>query len=124
MEKGIEKIIEKAKNDSRVLAVALFGSSLKGEGRDVDICIFLEKKLTNLEMSRVRLEFLKDLNDKFDLNVFQQLPLYIRKRILKEGKILFVKDEDNLYEIAFSTIREFEFYKKVYQMCLDRVKYG
>ena len=124
MEKGIEKTIEIAKKDSEVLAVALFGSHLKGKGRDIDICIFLRKKLTNLEMSKKRLSFLSGLSDKFDINIFQQLPLYIRKRILKEGKILFCKDEDVLYDLAFSTIKEFEFYEKLYNMYLKGIENG
>jgi len=124
MEKGIEKTIEIAKKDSEVLAVALFGSHLKGKGRDIDICIFLRKKLTNLEMSKKRLSFLSALSDNFDVNIFQQLPLYIRKRILKEGKILFCKDEDVLYDLAFSTIKEFEFYEKLYNMYLKGIENG
>ena len=124
MEKGIEKTIEMAKKDSEVLAVALFGSHLKGKGRDIDICIFLRKKLTNLEMSKKRLSFLSALSDNFDVNIFQQLPLYIRKRILKEGKILFCKDEDVLYDLAFSTIKEFEFYEKLYNMYLKGIENG
>src|SRR3989338_5698602 len=124
MEKGIEKTIEIAKKDSEVLAVALFGSHLKGKGRDIDICIFLRKKLTNLEMSKKRLSFLSALSDNFDVNIFQQLPLYIRKRILKEGKILFCKDEDVLYDLAFSTIKEFEFYEKLYNMYLNGIENG
>ena len=124
MEKGIEKTIEIAKKDSEVLAVALFGSHLKGKGRDIDICIFLMKKLTNLEMSKKRLSFLSALSDNFDVNIFQQLPLYIRKRILKEGKILFCKDEDVLYDLAFSTIKEFEFYEKLYNMYLKGIENG
>ena len=124
MEKGIGEIIEMVKEDGQVLAVALFGSYLKRKGRDIDICIFLKKKLTNLEMSKKRLDFLKGLNEKFDVNIFQQLPLYVRSRVLKEGKILFCKDEDALYDLSFLTIKEFEFYKKVYSMCLERVKNG
>ena len=124
MEQEIDKILEKARRDKVVLAVALFGSSLKGKGRDVDICIFLNEKKSDLEMSKKRLDFLKELSNKFDVNIFQQLPVYIRIRILKESKVLFVRDENVLYEIAFSTIKEFEFFKKVYRMCLDKVKYG
>ena len=123
MQKGIDKIITKARNDKDVLAVALFGSSLSGKGRDVDICIFLKEKKSNLLMTRKREDYLKEVSDKFDIHIFQQLPLYIRMRILK-GKILFVRDEDVLYEIAFSTIKEFGMYEKVYNMCLNKVLHG
>ena len=123
MEKEINEIIKKARKDKDVLAVALFGSSLKGKGRDIDICIFLRKKFGNYEMTRKRLEFLRELPDKFDVNIFQQLPVYIRIRVLK-GKILFVKDEDVLYELAFSTIKEFDSYEKLYNMYLEGIENG
>lgn len=119
----IKKILEEAKKDKQIIAVALFGSSLKGKGRDIDICLFLDKKYSNLEMSKKRLSFLKDVSDKFDVQIFQQLPIYIRIRILK-GKILYSKNEDLLYEIAFDTIKEFDFYKKLYTMYLNEVKNG
>ena len=56
--KEILKIIGKAKKDKQVIAVALFGSSLNGKGRDIDICIILDRKYSNLEMSKKRLYFL------------------------------------------------------------------
>jgi len=123
MDKKIKGLINKAKNDKKVIAVALYGSSLNGNGHDIDICIFLDKKYSNLEMSQKRLEFLKSF-DSFDIQIFQQLPIYIRNRILKEGKILFCKNLDLLYEIYFATIKEFNFFEKLYNMYLEEVKHG
>jgi uncharacterized protein len=79
------------------LAVFLFGSFVHGKeypGSDIDICLVMNpetqsQKRTKLFNSQKRLEYLKDFS--FDIQVFQQLPIYIRKRILKEGKILFVQ---------------------------------
>ncbi|MFA5020091.1 MAG: nucleotidyltransferase domain-containing protein [Candidatus Pacearchaeota archaeon] len=122
--RGIFSIIEKAKKDKQVIAVALFGSSLKGVGRDVDICIFLDKKYPNLEMSKKKLNFLKEINNRFDIQIFQQLPIYIRVRILKEMRILFCRNKDLLYEIAFSTIKEFNLFEKRYNFYLEAIKNG
>lgn len=122
--KEIKKLIERAKKDRKIIAVALFGSSLKRKGRDIDICLFLDKKYPNLEMSKKRLEYLGEVSDKMDIQIFQQLPIYIRARILKECKILLEKNSDLLYEIAFDTIKEFGFYKKLYVMYLNEVKNG
>ena len=120
----IKKILEEAKKDKQIIAVALFGSSLKGKGRDIDICLFLDKKYSNLEMSKKRLSFLKNVSDKFDVQIFQQLPIYIRIRIIKEHKILLVKNENLLYEIAFDTIKEFGSFRKLYEMYLDKIENG
>lgn len=118
-------ILTKAKKDSKVLAVALFGSSIKSnQHRDIDICLFLKNKISNLEMSDLKLKYLKFADKNIDIQIFQQLPLYIRVRILKEGIILLSKDEDRLYDIAFQTIKEFNLYEKLYEMYLEKIKDG
>jgi len=56
-----------------------------------------------------------------DIQVFQQLPFYIRTRIIKEGKILFCANEDELCKIVFSTIREFGDFEHIYSHYLKEV---
>jgi len=52
---------------------------------------------------------------------FQQLSLYIKTRVLREGKTIFCKDEGLLYDLSFSTIREFEYFKPRYLSYLEDV---
>jgi hypothetical protein len=67
---------------------------------------------------RKRWEYLRfDL----DIKIFQQLPLYVRRRVLKEGIVLLVKDEDQLYELAFRTAKEFEDFKHIYRDYLEAI---
>ena len=124
MDKNILDVIKQAKTDGKITAVALFGSSLKGKGRDIDICIFMDKKYSNLEMSKKQLDFMKNAKSNFDIQIFQQLPIYIRMRILKEGRILLDKNPEFLYNLAFDTIKEFEFFRKSYEIYLEEVKNG
>ena len=124
MDKNISEVIKQAKTDGKITAVALFGSSLKGKGRDIDICIFMDKKYSNLEMSKKQLDFMKNAKSNFDIQIFQQLPIYIRMRILKEGRILLDKNPEFLYNLAFDTIKEFEFFRKSYEIYLEEVKNG
>ncbi len=124
MDLQFDKILEKIKKDKEVIAAALFGSSLKGKGRDIDLCIFLGKKINNKEATKKRIALSGQFGDKFDINIFQQLPIYVRIRIIKEGKIIFCRDEDRLYEIAFDTVKEFDSYKNLYEMYLSEVKNG
>ncbi len=110
-------------NDKEVIAVLLFGSYARGEKyRDIDICLVLDKKYDNLQMSKKRLNYAALVSSKIDIQIFQQLPLYIRKRILKEMKVLQCKNEDLLYEIAFATIKEFVYYEKIYNTHLKAIE--
>jgi hypothetical protein len=120
--KELEKLIEKTEKDRDALAVVLFGSYVRNEGfSDVDVCIVLKpKRFAHLYLSRKRLRYSIAFPN-LDIQIFQQLPLPIKMRILKEGKVMFCKDEDALYDLAFSTIREFELFKPRYLSYLEGV---
>ncbi len=121
--KKIGKIIKKAEKDKDILAVLLFGSSLIRQGRDIDICLVLNSKKSNLEYSRKRIEYLRDFSD-YDIQIFSQLPVYIRARILKQNLILLCKDYSNLYNLAYETIKEMSLYARVYNNYLSYIKNG
>ncbi len=122
--KTIDSLIEYSKYDADILAVMLFGSLARDENSkdsDIDICLVLKPtNYTALILSQKKLQYLKEFSD-IDVQIYQQVPLYIRKRILKEGKILYCADEDTLYNVAFKTIQEFEDYKHIYTDYLKEV---
>jgi predicted nucleotidyltransferase len=123
VESALRALVAQAEDDRDVLAVILFGSQARGDagpGSDIDVCTVLEGGAPSaIEMGRKRLDYLagRDL----DVTIFQQLPLYIRSRVLKEGRVLFVRDEDRLYELAFRTARAFEDFRPYYRAYLDAV---
>jgi len=125
-EAGLEKLLIKARQDEDVLAVFLFGSIVREEEThlsDIDLCLVLAPKpipFEPTESSHKRLDYLKDFT--FDIQIFQQLPIYVRRRILKEGRILFVRDEALLYELAFKTAQAFEDFKLVYLSYLEEMQ--
>ena len=125
----VAELLEKARQDQDVLAVILFGSSARGDNRpdsDVDICLVLQPSdYSDLELSHKKLEYLRSFSiSSLDIHVYQQLPLYIRKRILKEGEILFCSDEKALYELAFRTIQDFEDFRRIYDGYLEEIARG
>jgi len=64
--------------------------------------------------SRFRYDILSELfADDYDIQIFQSLPLYVRKEVLK-GEVLYRRDKRELYEIAYRTIREFDDFKHRY----------
>ncbi len=98
--KAINQLVAKAAEDPSVLAVLMFGSVARNEqgpASDVDICLVLQPG-TSEEMSQKRLEYLALFD--LDIHVFQQFPLYVRRRVLKEGTVLLSKDDDALYQLA------------------------
>lgn len=125
-ENNIQKLIEFASGDSDVVSVILFGSAARSEDNtqsDVDICIILKRyNYSKIFLSKKKLKFIAEFGN-LDIQIYQQLPVYIRQRILKEGKILFCKDEDELYNVAFETIQQYEDFKPIYEYYLQEVQY-
>ncbi len=123
---AVARVLDRAQDDPDVLAVILFGSRARGEatpGSDIDLCLVLDDRVADdLARSQRRLDYLA-LAD-LDLVVFQQLPLYIRSRLFGEGVVLYVRDEDALYDLAIRTARAFERFRPRYRLYLDEVARG
>ncbi len=120
----IEPLLEKAEEDPEILAVILYGSTARGEPSpsDLDICLVLSDTQDRFEATEKRLEFLQAFDA--DIQSFQALPIPLRQRVLKEGEILLVKDEDALYELARDTIRASTYFQRAYETYLEGVRAG
>jgi hypothetical protein len=122
----VARFVETAKDDRDVLAVILFGSEARGEARaesDVDVCLVLEdRRLDTLGQSQKRSAYLASYD--LDIQIFQQIPLYLRVRVLREGKVLFCRDEDKLYAMAFQTAQHFEDFRHIHEEYLEAVANG
>jgi predicted nucleotidyltransferase len=122
----IEKLLAKARHDAEVLGVILFGSAARQEQTalsDVDLCLVMMPQPKPFEPATFlhkRLEYMKDFS--LDVQIFQQLPLYVRRRVLKEGQVLFARNESLLHELAFRTAQAFEDFKHVYYRYLGEVE--
>lgn len=64
------------------------------------------------------------LSVNLDVAIFQQLPLALRHRVLRDAQVLFARDEDALYEIAIRTVRAFEGFRHIHRAYLDEVARG
>jgi hypothetical protein len=128
MLKVLKMIKEKARKDKDVLGIIVFGSYARKESKhfsDIDVCIVLQpKKFDNLFMTNKKLEYLDIAPDKYDIQIFQQLPIFIKVRIFKDGRLLLNKDYDAMFNVAINTIKEFELFKKHYYYCIESVAYG
>lgn len=123
IDRRVGRLVSKAEADSDVLAVLLFGSAARGEagkGSDVDVCLVLRAQVAGpLEASEKRLAYLSEFD--LDVHVFQRLPLFVRRRVLREGRTLHCKDEDALYELAYRTARAWTDFRPRYLQYLEAV---
>ncbi|MGQ0811995.1 MAG: type VII toxin-antitoxin system MntA family adenylyltransferase antitoxin [Nitrospiraceae bacterium] len=121
----VEQLLKKVRTDPKVLAAILYGSQARRESAsdsDTDVCLVLppEKDLKT-DQAVVLEEYLHDAGSRLDIRVFQQLPLYIRSRVLREGVVLFCNDEDALYALAYRTAQAYEDFKPLYRLYLEQV---
>ncbi len=106
-EKQLDKIVNEciASLGERIEAIVLFGSRARGdfnEGSDFDICII--GKFSEKEKKVIYLLFPEET----DLSFFNELPLPIKIRVFGEGKFLFAKNWDSLYDLHHSVLRDYE----------------
>ena len=89
----------------KIRFIILYGSAVQGgrkDDSDIDICVYYDGD----DASEFRLKVLSDLfDDIYDIKIFQQLPLPLRKEVLK-GRVL--------YDKAYETVKEFESFKPRY----------
>ncbi len=124
--KEIKGIVAALRKDPEILAIILYGSRARGENTpvsDIDLCVVLMPAVRSaLDLSRKKLAFASNFSE--HISIFQQLPIYIRQRVLKEGKLLFSRDTDALYEVAFAFIRELFHFEPIYREYLEGVARG
>jgi len=112
LDDAVRKILQLG--GDRVKFIIIFGSRARGEARkdsDVDLCVYYEG--TPREAFEFRMHVLGVLPEEYDVQIFQLLPVYLRKECLR-GKVLFCRDETFLYDLAYETIKEWEDFKRYY----------
>jgi predicted nucleotidyltransferase len=103
---AITPIAEELTAHDAVIGIILFGSVARGSPRpfsDVDLCIVTRNPLSDTD----RLELLSYGSEKIDVSIFSDLPVQIRFRVIKEGRVLFSKDSLALHRIKAATVREY-----------------
>lgn len=116
---ALDSVVERARADPDVLAVLLFGSAARGEPhRDLDVALVLPEG-SRADTWDKMFDYIAVAADVVDLQVFQRLPLYVQSRVLREGKVLFCRDEDALYALAGRVARAFEDFRPGYEAYLE-----
>jgi uncharacterized protein len=111
----IERAVSRIRSlgGDKIRFIILYGSASDGrmnEDSDIDICAYYD----GADASEFRLKVLSDLfDDVYDIKIFHQLPLPLRKEVLK-GRVLYDDDTPFLYDKAYEAVKEFESFKRRY----------
>lgn len=92
--KEAEEAILESKYFPRIKKIALFGSAIENTltfRSDIDIAVYFDE-VTEKEAVRFRLDILKEVNEKVDIQVYNVLPDKIKKQIDK-GRILYERKD-------------------------------
>ncbi len=109
---NIKRKILKLDTRKRIKFIVLYGSVAHGTSNklsDIDIAVFYHG--TDRERFRFRVKATGELPDKVDLQIFQDLPLYVRKEVLK-GKVLYNKDFQFTFNEYMKVIKDFNYFEK------------
>jgi hypothetical protein len=76
--------------------------------KNIDLCVIPSRELSLIE----RLSIDSALPSDADISTYFELPVYIRKRISEEGKVLYTKDMYHLLTLLKENDLEYAGYKK------------
>lgn len=132
MQEPWAQVVAAARADPDAIAVLLHGSHARGDpkARDIDVAVVLSSRATKAPADAAfeYAEFSSGVRHSgLDVSVFQALPIYIRQRVLAVHRILWVRDEaalDDLYDVAWRTVKEWESFRPHYEAYLAEVADG
>jgi len=87
-----------------LLAALLFGSVVKGEETprsDIDICLVAPACKDRIGLLREVHRNLDVFSKKYDVRIFEELPLYIQIQIIENHEIIHTKDVYELFEYFY-----------------------
>jgi len=97
-----------------IVFIYVFGSYTADEPRgpasDIDVCISLDVDAP----ARAGYSIQGRLPEQFDLSVFERLPPHVQKSVL-EGKLVYTRSRDEVYDKALQTIHKYESFHPLYQ---------
>ncbi len=104
-EERLNIVVKKLSQLPYVSVIILFGSQATGKQRfdsDIDIAVITKKISKNQE-----LELLGYGNEKIEISLFENLPLMVQFRVIRDGKMLVMKDEKKFHDIKYKIIKKY-----------------
>ncbi len=112
------KIVQVARGDRHAVAVILFGSYAAGDKgyRDIDVAIVNDGKVRSFDELGKYEDKGESAGKLIDISIFNDLPVDVQRRVLNDGKVLYMKDRDALYERSIETIRKWDDFRHIIGM--------
>lgn len=110
----INEAISKLKSSGLVHSIILFGSKARGTGKeksDIDICVIPEPDTEIPLKDRISLN--NSVPENIDISFIDELPVYIRKRVFLEGRVLYTQDMYHVLTLSKINDIEYERYKRL-----------
>ncbi len=111
IKKDLSFLMEKVEK-REIEAVLLYGSYAENRQvarSDIDICIVAQKLKTPKQFSMLLSQIWQKTDaNKYDVRIFEELPLYIKMEIIKKHIVIFSRDIPELYYYFYH-------YRKIWQ---------
>jgi predicted nucleotidyltransferase len=110
----LNEVILTLKSSRFIHSIILFGSKARGtekEKSDIDICVIPKPDVEITLKERISLN--NSVPENIDISFLNELPVYIRKRIFLEGKVLYTQDMYHVLTISKINDLEYERYKRL-----------
>ncbi len=106
--------LEEELGRSDAYAAMVFGSYARDEDySDIDVAVFTGSGVE---------ELVRELPSVFDIQPFQDLPLYIKKRVLEEGELVYCRDRDRFYDDVLEAVKAYEDFRPIHRKYLEGVR--
>ena len=112
----ILRVLRRAGNFNRLKFICVYGSAAEGRaGRlsGIDICLYYDMK-SHETLTKLLYKISGMLPEKYDAQLFQLLPLTVKKEIFK-GKFIYCEDKNLVYDLAFQTFTEYDEFEPRYK---------
>ncbi len=100
------------RNDDRISAVLLFGSTVKGEEHfksDTDVTVVVPGAShfygVKVDAREILMKIFREVDTgslNIDVHIFEELPLHIQMDIIEEHKIVYTSDKYGMYEYFYN----------------------
>lgn len=132
----LPKLVEEFKRDKNIAALYLFGSYAKDKIKplsDIDIAVLLKKNVPSRKYWDLKIGLISKITpilstDEVDFVVLNEAPYELAYNILKEGKILFCRDENACGEFREKTVSDYldtqSLRKERHFHLMERIKSG